>query len=163
MQVPPSRGRPDPPLHLDHCPLDERPPRVIGSPPSALTRQLWGIYLADALTKNRDVSTLSPMPMLRIHQISLRNLLSTVTPLTLWQWADNGNAPPLGNLRSMLSHHRVLAREQRPPPGSTRSCSDLVRVPPSSERHPLTQSGPATPTTGSWPLDPMGSTLAWRK
>ena len=32
-----------------------------------------------------------------------------VTPLGTWQWADNDGAPPLGNLRSMLSYHRVIA------------------------------------------------------
>ena len=78
-------------------------------PHFAWTRQQWDIYLADALTKNRDVSTLphSPIPMLRIHQISLRDLLPTVTPLNSWQWADNDNALPLGHLRFMLSYSPI--------------------------------------------------------
>ena len=86
-------------------------PERSDSPPATLSRQQWGIYIADALTKNRDVSTLlhSPIPVLRIHQIALHDLLSTVTPLHSWHWADNNKAPPLGNLRSMVSHYRALA------------------------------------------------------
>ena len=64
----------------------------------AWTRQQWGIFLADALTKNRDVGTLphSPIPHLRVCQVLLRDLLASVTPLPVWQWADNDSAPPSG-------------------------------------------------------------------
>ena len=86
-------------------------PERSNSPPINWTRQQRGIYVADALTKNRDVSTLphSPIPVLQIHQIAFQDLLSTVTPSHLWHWADNDNAPPLGNLRSMVSLFRALA------------------------------------------------------
>ena len=85
-------------------------PERSDSPPASWTRQQWGIYVADALTKNRDVSILphSPIPVIRIHQIVLHDLLSTISP-HLWHLADNHNAPPLGNLRSMVSHHRARA------------------------------------------------------
>ena len=86
-------------------------PERSDTPVSAWTRQQWGIYVADALAKNKDVSTLphSPIPVLRSHQISLHDLLSTVTLPNSWQWTDNDHEPPLGNLRSMLSHHRAIA------------------------------------------------------
>ena len=79
--------------------------------PSSWSRQQWGIYIADALTKNREIGSLphSPIPSIRILQIPLSDLQATITPAGTWQWADNVGAPPLGNLRSMLSHHRVLA------------------------------------------------------
>ena len=67
--------------------------------------------MADALTKHREVSTLphSPRPVLRLRQIGFHDLLSTVSPPHSWHWADNNNMPPLGNLRSMVSHYRALA------------------------------------------------------
>ena len=86
-------------------------PERSDSPPATWTRQQWGIYVADALTKNRDVSTLplSPIPVLRIHQIALNDLLSTVSAPPLWHWTNNSNMPPLGNLRSTISHYRAIA------------------------------------------------------
>ena len=77
----------------------------------AWTRQQWRIYLADALAKNREISSLpqSPNPVPQVNQITLSELLSIVNPFGTWQWTNNDGAPPLGNLRSMLSHHRVLA------------------------------------------------------
>ena len=67
--------------------------------------------MADALTKNREIGTLphSPIPSLQIHQILFSDLRTRVTPLGHWQWADKDGVPPLGNLRSMLRHHRVIA------------------------------------------------------
>ena len=80
-------------------------------PPHTWSRQQWGIYMADAITKNREIGTLphSPIPSLRIHQIPFSDLCATITPSDSWQWSDHAGAPPFGNLRSMLSHHRVLA------------------------------------------------------
>ena len=68
-------------------------------PPSSWSRQQWGIYVADALTKNREIGIIlqSPIPFLRIHQIPFADLRTTVTPTGSWQWADNVGAPPLGN------------------------------------------------------------------
>ena len=75
-------------------------PERSDSPPATWTRQQWGIYVADALTKNRDITTLphSPIPVLRIHQIALHDLLPTVTPPHSWHWADNDSVPPFGSL-----------------------------------------------------------------
>ena len=86
-------------------------PERSDTPPPAWTRQQWGIFLADALTKHRDVGTLphSPIPHLRVCPVLLRDLLASITPSPVWQWADKDSAPPLGNLRATLSHHRVLA------------------------------------------------------
>ena len=80
------------------------------TPHSSWSRQQWGIYIADALSKNRDLGSLphSPIPTIRLHHLSLPDVLR-VTPPTLWQWIGPDSTPPLGNLRSMLSHHRVLA------------------------------------------------------
>ena len=52
-------------------------------PPSSWTRQQWGIYVADALTKNREIGSLShsPIPFLRIHQIPFPAIQATITPL----------------------------------------------------------------------------------
>ena len=79
-------------------------------PPSAWSRQQWGIYIVDALSKNRDLSSLrhSPVPSIRHHHLSLQAMLQ-LTPSTSWHWIGPDSAPPLGNLRSMLSYHRVLA------------------------------------------------------
>ena len=80
------------------------------TPPSSWSRQQWGIYIADALSKNRDLGSLphSPIPATRLHHLSLPEVLQ-VAPTTLWQWIGPDRTPPLGNLCSMLSHHRVLA------------------------------------------------------
>ena len=68
-------------------PPSSRLPERSDSPVSAWTRQQWGIYVADALAKNKDVSTLphSSIPVLQTHQISLHDLLSTVTRPNSWQ------------------------------------------------------------------------------
>ena len=80
-------------------------------PPSAWSRQQWGIYLADALSQNRDFGSLphSPLPTLRCHHLSLQDMLQVATPPLSWQWLDPARTPPLGNLRTMLSHHRARA------------------------------------------------------
>ena len=80
-------------------------------PPSAWSRHQWGIYLADAISKNRDIGSLphSPIPTLRIHTVSLPEIMTAANPLNSWQWLQSDGTPPLGNLRSMLSHHRVRA------------------------------------------------------
>ena len=86
-------------------------PERSDTPPSAWSRHQWGIYIADALTKIRDISSLSYslIPTLSIPNISLPELLFTVIPPGAWQWAGPDGTPPLGNLRTTLSHHRVLA------------------------------------------------------
>ena len=80
-------------------------------PHSTWTRQQWGIFVADAITKNREIGSLphSPIPSLQILQIPFSELCATINPFDSWQWADHLGVPPLGNLRSTLSHHRVLA------------------------------------------------------
>ena len=80
-------------------------------PPSSWTRQQWGIYITDALTKNREIGSLplSPIPTLRIHHILFAAILASITPPGTWQWADKVGVPPLGNLITMLSHHRAFA------------------------------------------------------
>ena len=80
-------------------------------PPSAWSRHQWGIYLADAISKNKDIGSLphSPIPFLRTLSVSLPDILTASNPLHSWQWLRPDGTPPLGNLRSMLSHHRVLA------------------------------------------------------
>ena len=78
-------------------------------PPSAWSRHQWGIYLADAISKNRDIGSLphSPIPALRIITFTLSDILTAANPPDSWQWMGSDGTPPLGNLRSMLSHHRV--------------------------------------------------------
>ena len=48
-------------------------PECTDTPPAAWTRQQWGIYLADALTKNRDIGSLphSPIHSIRLHTMPL--------------------------------------------------------------------------------------------
>ena len=48
-------------------------PERFEHPPSTWSRQQWGIYLADAVSKNRDIRSLphSPIPILRTHSVSL--------------------------------------------------------------------------------------------
>ena len=68
--------------------------------------------MADSLTKNRDIRSLTHLPIrirAGIHSISFRDLFSTAFPAGSWQWADQECSPPLGGLRSTLRHHRVLA------------------------------------------------------
>ena len=86
-------------------------PERSDTPPAAWTRTQWGIYLADALTKNRDLGSLpfSPIPTIHIHTIPLREILLESTPVDSWQWTGPDCSPPLGNLRATLSHHRVQA------------------------------------------------------
>ena len=80
-------------------------------PPAAWSRHQWGIYLTDAISRNRDTGSLahSPIPTLRILTFFLPDILTAANPLNSWQWVRSDGTPPLGNLRSMLSHHRVLA------------------------------------------------------
>ena len=86
-------------------------PERSDTPPAAWTRTQWGIFLADALTKNRDIGSLpySPIPSIRTHTLTLQDILLESTPGDSWQWMGPGHSPPLGNLRATLSHHRVLA------------------------------------------------------
>ena len=86
-------------------------PERTDTPPAAWTRQQWGIYLADALAKNRDIGALphSPIPTIRPRTVPLHDILLDSTPLDSWQWTGLDRSPPLGNLRAALSHHRVLA------------------------------------------------------
>ena len=102
---------PGPSLRLDQPTMNQRTPRVLRHLPSAWTRQLWGIYLADALTKNKDIGSLphSPIPTIRTHSISLHDLLTTATPPNAWKWRGPDSKPPLGPLCSMISHHCALA------------------------------------------------------
>ena len=76
-------------------------------PHASWSRQQWGIYIVDALSKNRDLSSLrhSPIPSIRHHHLSLQEMLQ-LTPSTSWHWMGPDSAPPLGNLRSMLSYHK---------------------------------------------------------
>ena len=55
--------------------------------PSAWSRHQGGIYLADAITKNREIGTLShsPIPTLQTHNIVLHDLLMVANPLTSWR------------------------------------------------------------------------------
>ena len=80
-------------------------------PPAAWSCTQWGIYLADALAKNRDIGSFphSSIPSIRIHTIPLQDILLESTPLDSWRWAGPDGSPPLGNLRATLSHQRVLA------------------------------------------------------
>ena len=86
-------------------------PERSAHPPSTWSRQQWGIYLADAVSQNRDIRSLphSPIPILQTHSVSLHDILSTANPSDSWQWTSPDGSPPLGNLRTLLSHHRVLA------------------------------------------------------
>ena len=47
--------------------------------------------------------------MIRHLHLPLEDILRVSNPPTTWQWIGPDNTPPLGNLRAMLSHHRVLA------------------------------------------------------
>ena len=63
-------------------------PERSDTPPAAWTRAQWGIYLADALTKNRDIGSLpfSPIPSILIHTIPLHEILLESTSVDSWQW-----------------------------------------------------------------------------
>ena len=80
-------------------------------PPTAWSKQQWGICLADALAKNRDISSLpfSPVPILHTHSIPLHDILTTTSPPGTWQLLSPEGTPPLGSFHAMLSHQRVLA------------------------------------------------------
>ena len=86
-------------------------PELTDQPPSTWSRHQWGIYLADAISKNRDIASLphSPIPTLRTISLSLPAIMTTSNPTPSWQWVGPDGTLPLGNLRSMLSHQRVLA------------------------------------------------------
>ena len=81
------------------------------TPPLRIIAATVGHLFCGSLTKNPDISSLphSPILVLRIHSISLREFLSKAIPPDIWQWADQECSPPLGCLRSTLSYHRVLA------------------------------------------------------
>ena len=86
-------------------------PERSDAPHSAWSRHQWGIYIADALTKNRDISSLqfSPLPFLRTDVIPITDILSSTPHIGSWLWLGQEGTPPLGNLRLLLSHHRALA------------------------------------------------------
>ena len=81
------------------------------TPHTAWSRHQWGNYLADGLSKSRDIGSLpfSPIPTIRTHIIPLADILARVPAMGVWQWLGPDCAPPLGNLRNLLSHHRTLA------------------------------------------------------
>ena len=58
-------------------------PERSDSPPTSCSPQQWGICLADALTKNRDISSLpfSPVPVLQTHIIQSHDILTPHLPL----------------------------------------------------------------------------------
>ena len=105
-------------------------------PPSSWTRQQWGIYVADALTKNWEIGTLphSPVPFLRIHQIPFPALQATITPLGTWQWgscrcSSARESPP----HAQPSPGSCLQGEPRQNPSSAWGSSHLVQLSPSDE------------------------------
>ena len=66
---------------------------------AAWSKQQWGIYLADALAKNRDISSLpsSPVPILQTHSIPFHDILTSTPPLGTWQLtARTGGHAPMG-------------------------------------------------------------------
>ena len=93
-------------------------------PPSTGIRQQWGISLVDSHTKNRDIGSLphSPISVLPMQTVALHDLFLVANPPASWQWVGSTCIPPVVNLRSMLSHHRVLAYRSRHP-------ADLARLP----------------------------------
>ena len=58
-------------------------PERADTPPAAWSKHQWGIYLADALAKNRDIPSLpfSPVPTLPTHPIPFQDILTTTPPL----------------------------------------------------------------------------------
>ena len=86
-------------------------PERSDTPPSAWSRQQWGNYLADGLTKHRDIGSLSfsPIPTLRLYSIPFPALLASIPTSSVWQWIGPDCAPPLGNFRHLLSLHRAMA------------------------------------------------------
>ena len=66
---------------------------------------------ADAMAKNKEIGSLphSRVPTLRIHSIPFHEMHTAASSPEAWQWARLEGSPPLGNLRTMLSHHRVRA------------------------------------------------------
>ena len=98
---------------LDSIPLQcLRATQNVPTPlPAAWSRRQWGFYLANGVSKNRDLGSLpfSPIPSLKTQTIPLSTILSATPPTGSWQWVGPESTPPLGNLRSMISHHRALA------------------------------------------------------
>ena len=86
-------------------------PERSDAPPSSWSRQQWGNYVADGLSKIRDIESLpfSPIPTIRTQTIPLTALLASIPAMRVWQWIGPDCTPPLGNLRHLLSHHRTLA------------------------------------------------------
>ena len=86
-------------------------PERSDTPHLTWSRHQWGNYIADGLSKNRDIGSLphSPIPTIRTHIIPLADILARVPAMDVWQWVGPDRAPPLGHLRHMLSHHRSLA------------------------------------------------------
>ena len=113
------------------------------TPPSSWSRQQWGIYFADALSKNRDISSLpfSPIPTIRLKHLSLPDVLH-VTPPTLWQWIGPDRTPPLSSSSTGLQGH------PRQLPGRPRSPPDLGRLSPNCRPQGLVAPHPAAPAPG---------------
>ena len=86
-------------------------PEQSDTPPAAWSKHQWGIYLADALAKNRDIGSLpfSPVPTIQIHPVLLHDMQMSTPPHDAWQWLGAEGSPPLGSLHALTSHHRVLA------------------------------------------------------
>ena len=99
------------PLRLDLPQVDQGTPRALRATPLGLVPLPMG-HLPSGRHLQEPVHRFlphSPIPTLRICTFSLQDILMTANPLTFWQWLRPDGTPVLGNLRSMLSHHRVLA------------------------------------------------------
>ena len=86
-------------------------PERTDTTPATSTCTQWGIYLADALAKNRDIGSLPQpsIPSIRLYTIPLQDILLESTHVDSWQWARPERSSPLGNLRATLRHQRMLA------------------------------------------------------
>ena len=102
------------------------------TPPSAWSKQKWGIYLTDALSKNCVIASLpfSPVPSIQIHSVPLHEILISTPLPDSWQWVGPEGLPPLGSLRAMLNLQRVVAyRSNRDSLRAARGASPSGRIP----------------------------------
>ena len=86
-------------------------PEHSDTPHTTWSRHQWGNYIADVLSKNRDIGSLplSPIPTIRTYSMPVADILARVPAMGVWPWVGPDRSPPLGNLHHMLSHHRSLA------------------------------------------------------
>ena len=87
------------------------PPTISTSNGSRATVQQWGIYIADAVAKTVKSGPF-PTPLFRPSKSTIfHSIISTPRPPHPMPGNAPDMSPPhtLGNLRAMLSHHRVLA------------------------------------------------------